>query len=62
MAARPNNSLTYYPYTVGALYFIFAPDCPIDRTTIFVNPTSEGKIVRGNIFPTILLEISDRAV
>ena len=24
------------PCTVGTLYFVFAPDCPLDRTTIFV--------------------------
>ena len=32
--------------TIGTLYLISAPDCPIDQTTIFTNPTSERKIVR----------------
>ena len=31
------------PRTVGTPYFVSAPDCPADRTTIFVNPTSEEK-------------------
>ena len=28
------------PRTVGTLYFVSAPDCLVDRTTIFINPTS----------------------
>ena len=36
-------AVTHRPRTVGTLYFVSAPDCPVDHTTIFVNPTSEEK-------------------
>ena len=57
----------HFPRTVGTLYFVSAPDCPIDWT-IFVNCSHQKKnsawhqIVRSNIFPTILFEISDSAI
>ena len=37
----------YHCYrTVGIPYFVFAPDCPIDQTTIFVKPHIGRKMVR----------------
>ena len=30
-------------HVVGTLYSVFAQDCPVDWTTIFVNPSSEAK-------------------
>ena len=42
----PNSysvSYNHCPCIVGTPYFVFAPDCPIDRTTVSVNATSEEK-------------------
>ena len=38
-----NKVISHCPRTVSTLYFIFAPDCPVDQTTIVVNPRSEQK-------------------
>ena len=43
-------------------YYVLAPDCPVDRTTIFVNPKSEGKESVMIPTPTIVFEISNRVV
>ena len=55
------------PLSVRWLHPPSLPTCYVDRTTIFVNPTSEEnsawyQMVHSSIFPTILFEISDRAL
>ena len=41
-----NTAIWHCPRTVGTPYFVSAPDCPVDRTTIICKPHIGRKIVR----------------
>ena len=59
------RSERHCPCTVGTTYFVSTPDCPVDRTEqqyLKIPNSAWHQIVRGNIVPTILFKISDRAV
>ena len=37
------HSSLHCPCPTGTQYYVFALDCPVEGTTIFVTPTSQGK-------------------